>query len=154
MTTEREVTWGSYASIKREAAAREAEAGEGPKPMTRQRSKWEPHEAASARAILASAGALDVTIWQRNVHDGRLVAVVAGDEPTGWHMSISHNKRVKGGALEPGRYPTWDEIADARYELLPTELDFVMHLPPPDEYVAVHDTTFHLHQHPPKKDLP
>jgi hypothetical protein len=24
----------------------------------------------------------------------------------------------------------------------------VMHLPPEAEYVAVHDTTFHLHEHP------
>ena len=45
-----------------------------------------------------------------------------------------------------GRYPTWDEIADARDELLPGDVEFVMYLPRSGEYVAVHDSTFHLHE--------
>jgi len=48
----------------------------------------------------------------------------------------------------PSRYPTWDEIADARDQLLPVDVGFVMHLPARGEYVAVHPTTFHLHEHP------
>lgn len=54
----------------------------------------------------------------------------------GWHMSISRSDR----------YPSWDEIAHARYELLPDDILMVMHLPPPDEYVALHKFTFHLHE--------
>jgi hypothetical protein len=60
-----------------------------------------------------------------------------------WHLSVSHTIR---GTRAP-RYPTWDELADARYTLLPDDIDVVMHLPPPSEYVAVHDTTFHLHEY-------
>jgi hypothetical protein len=54
----------------------------------------------------------------------------------GWHMSISH----------PRRYPTWDEIAKARYKLIPDETQIVMHLPPRDEYVAIHNYCFQLHE--------
>lgn len=54
----------------------------------------------------------------------------------GWHLSISHKFR----------YPTWDEIAKARYALLPQEHDYVMHLPPPSDYVAIHANCFHLHE--------
>ena len=60
--------------------------------------------------------------------------------PTGalelWHLSISH----------PDRYPTWDEVADARYELCPDDVTMAMLLPPSGEYLNVHKTTFHLWQ--------
>lgn len=81
---------------------------------------------------------------RRCVHDGYLVAIVADEPGIGWHLSISH-RRPNGDLV---RYPTWDEIAHARDTFLPAELGFVMHLPPAGEYVALHDTTFHLHQHP------
>lgn len=55
---------------------------------------------------------------------------------SGWILSISH----------PSRYPTWDEIAKARYSLLPHDLIFVMPLPSPDDYVNVHANTFQLHE--------
>jgi len=64
-----------------------------------------------------------------------LVGTVPNDG--GIHLSISH----------PRRYPTWDEIRKARYELLPGDLNFVMHLPPQGEDVDVHDNCFHLHEH-------
>jgi hypothetical protein len=54
----------------------------------------------------------------------------------GWHLSISH----------PNRYPTWDEVAKARYELVPDEVHMVMHLPKMDEYVNIHESCFHLHE--------
>ncbi|KKK50042.1 hypothetical protein LCGC14_3129000, partial [marine sediment metagenome] len=54
----------------------------------------------------------------------------------GWHLSISSTKR----------YPTWDEIAHARYELLPDEILMMMELPPKGEYINIHENTFHLHQ--------
>lgn len=52
----------------------------------------------------------------------------------GWHMSIAH----------PKRYPTWDEIAKARYDLLPDDRVFVMVLPAVRDYVNVHENCFHL----------
>lgn len=103
-------------------------------PTTRHRSKWRP--------IAAPAAGLDA--FERNVSDGRLVALVAL-EPAGWHLSVSF--RDHRGALS--RYPTWDELADARDALLADDVGFVMHLPAADQYVALHDTTFHLHQFPP-----
>lgn len=117
--------------------------GAGHKPTRKQRSKWVESSPGPVASLIGSD--YGVRVWQRNVHDGHLTAVVA-EEPLGWHLSISH--RTNTVPPKPGRYPTWDEIAHARYELLPHALDFVMHLPPPDEYVAVHDTTFHLHEHP------
>ncbi|TXH56105.1 MAG: hypothetical protein E6Q97_07170 [Desulfurellales bacterium] len=55
-------------------------------------------------------------------------------ENVGWHLSISH----------PTRYPTWDEIAAARYECLPTDRDFVMVLPKPEDYISIHENCFQL----------
>lgn len=108
------------------------------RPITRARSKWTPE-----RSPLVDADA-----WSRNVSDGILFAMVAA-EPAGLHLSISFRDH-RG---RPSRYPTWDEIAGARYHLLPDDHDFVMHLPPTSEYVAIHDTTFHLHQHPPTDNV-
>lgn len=53
-----------------------------------------------------------------------------------WHLSIAH----------PARYPTWDEIKAARYELTPANVTMAMILPPPDEYVNQHPNCFHLHE--------
>ena len=57
-------------------------------------------------------------------------------EGMGWHMSISR----------PDRYPSWDEIAKARYELMPKDITVVMFLPPPEEYINIHNCCFHLHE--------
>lgn len=103
-------------------------------PLTRQRSSW-----TAIGADPLGLGSMSI----RNVSDGVLRALVA-DEATGWHMSISFVDHR--GA--PSRYPRWDEIADARDCLLPCDVGFVMHLPAVDEYVALHDSTFHLHEHP------
>lgn len=113
-------------------------------PATKQRSPWTPIDDNILGQFVEMAG-VSCAGYQRRVHDGLLAALVA-EEPLGWHMSISH--RRTGKKPGPGRYPTWDEIAHARYELLPADIDFVMHLPPEDEYVALHDTTFHLHEFP------
>ena len=131
--------------------------------MSRQRSTWKLvdryDQSQLAVEAIRQAGAAGVEMFWRNVHDGQLRAIVAL-EPAGWHLSVSHARWERKGRPVPGRYPTWDELADARYALMPTDIDVVMHLPPPDEYVSVHDTTFHLHEHPPldqveaiKKDL-
>jgi hypothetical protein len=52
------------------------------------------------------------------------------------HMSISH----------PSRYPTWNEIAHARYKLIPADRDAVMVLPPEDEYINHHENCFQVHE--------
>lgn len=54
----------------------------------------------------------------------------------GWHMSIAH----------PQRYPTWDEVAKARYELIPDEATMAMLLPPKAEYINLHSFCFQLQQ--------
>lgn len=54
------------------------------------------------------------------------------------HMSIAH----------PHRYPTWDEIRDIRYQLLPDEKTFGILLPPRAQYVNIHPDCFHLHEIP------
>ncbi len=51
-----------------------------------------------------------------------------------WHLSIAHRHR----------YPTWDEIADARYELVPHDVTMALLLPPPDQYVNANEHCFHL----------
>lgn len=101
-------------------------------PITKQRSSW--------RVVPGLYGLGQVL--RRNVSDGQLTAIVA-EEPLGWHLSISFDR--PGGSL---RYPTWDEIMHARSQLLPADVAFVMHLPVESEFVAVHDTCFHLHEHP------
>lgn len=53
-----------------------------------------------------------------------------------WHMSISH----------PTRYPTWDEIKEARYKFIPNKVTMAMLLPPMEEYVNLHPNCFHLHE--------
>lgn len=109
-------------------------------PLTRQRSRWVRQPLPPDLAWLASYGG---AWWVRRVSDGTLRAIVA-EEPAGWHLSVSFIDH-RG---ELSRYPSWDEIAHARHELLPAEVDFVMWLPKAGEYVNVHPTTFHLHEHP------
>ena len=62
------------------------------------------------------------------------IRIIVGIEAGLWHLSISH----------PKRYPTWDEIKKARYELLPHDITVAMLLPPPNEYVNIHENCFHL----------
>lgn len=83
--------------------------------------------------------------FQKEVRDGHL-SVFAGIEDDRFHMSISH--RTSDGRRAPGRYPTWDEIHDARYRFCPLHKTMAMLLPPQEEYVNVHSTTFHLWEVP------
>lgn len=94
------------------------------------------------------AGYPGTRAWQRDVEDGHLSVFVGreltdvenGDRLVLWHLSISH----RTDDLKPGRYPTWDEIHEARYRFIPDEIRVAMLLPPKDEYVNVHATCFHL----------
>jgi hypothetical protein len=86
-------------------------------------------------------------VFQRDCHDGHL-SVIVGQEPhhgtMRWHLSISH--RTNQLRPKPGRYPHWDEIADARYRFVPDDVTMAMILPPSTEYVNLHNTVFHLHE--------
>lgn len=104
--------------------------------LSKQRSDWEHVGAVDIMGVQTEA-------WRRNVSDGML-RVLVGEEPHGWHMSISFANH-RG---DHTRYPRWDEIAQARSRFLSPELGFVMHFPPAEHYVSLHDTTFHLYQHP------
>lgn len=111
-------------------------------PVTKVRSEWSELDVSRLRNL----GGIepDAKGYQRNVSDGHLT-VLAGTIPgAGFHMSISH--RTNHNPPRPGRYPRWDEIADARYRFCPADVTMAMLLPPEEEYVALHDTTFHLHQ--------
>jgi hypothetical protein len=82
--------------------------------------------------------------FQREVDDGHLTVFLSVDDGL-VHLSISHRVDVLGSRrTEPGRYPTWDEIVDARYLFCPEDKVMAMLLPPKSEYVNVHPTTFHL----------
>jgi hypothetical protein len=61
-------------------------------------------------------------------------SVIVTRELGKWHLSIAH----------PRRYPTWDEVAQARYNALPAKLWVAMILPPPAHYVNVHEFCFQL----------
>jgi hypothetical protein len=111
-------------------------------PLSKQRSPWQRGVLPDVVERAFAMAHLEPTYYERHVHDG-ILSVIICEEPAGWHLSISHI--FNHGRY--GRYPSWDEIAHARYTLLPVDIDFVMHLPPPDEFVAVHDTTFHLWQY-------
>lgn len=96
--------------------------------------------------------------FQKDVGDGHLTVLV-GQESLGrkgamrWHLSMSHrsNQLVgTGGTPLPGRFPTWDEIKEARYRFCPDETYMAMILPPKSEYVNVHPTTMHLHEMEPE----
>lgn len=119
---------------------------EGHKPMSRQRSPWE--------RVQDDHPELAVFHWRtyrRRVSDGFLVAMTAVEPGVGWHLSVSF--RRPNGDLS--RYPRWDEIVDARDQLTPPTVAFAMMLPLAEEFVSLHATTFHLHQHPePTDDQP
>ena len=84
---------------------------------------WAPH----GRIVLPSGHSA------QQFRRGKVNVLVAREEGR-WHLSIStHN-----------RYPTWDEIADARYDLLPDAIEVAMLLPPKAHYVNLHPYVFHL----------
>lgn len=60
--------------------------------------------------------------------------LVSHTEGAGWHISVAH----------PWRAPSWNEIASARYQLVPDGAYMAMYLPPAAEYVNLHEHCFHL----------
>ena len=73
-------------------------------------------------------------------HGGCQILVSPPYGKEGWHLSISHKKR----------YPSWDEIRDAWYELIPNaeEKDAIMYLPKKCDYVNLCYTCFHVYEKP------
>jgi hypothetical protein len=85
--------------------------------------------------------------WQRETPGGHLTVFVGREADLSfsrplWHLSISH--RTNEHPPQPGRYPDWDEIVEARYRFIPDGVNVAMLLPPRAEWVNVHPTTFHL----------
>lgn len=81
----------------------------------------------------------DIVMGSQRYTYGECNVMLSGEaerKQIGWHMSVSC----------PDRYPTWDELAELRDALLPAHIAFVMHFPPPEEYVNVHNFCLHLHQ--------
>jgi hypothetical protein len=103
-------------------------------PLTQVRSEWSELEPVTIYGVVEQ-------VWRRRTGDG-LLTVFVGLEPQGWHLSISFADH-RG---QNSRYPRWDEIAEARYRFTPAEVTMALVLPPPEEFVDVHATTFHLHQ--------
>lgn len=60
--------------------------------------------------------------------------VMVTRERDDWHLSIAH----------PRRYPTWDEVAEARYELIPGDVTMAMLLPPKSDYINIHPNCFQV----------
>lgn len=64
--------------------------------------------------------------------------IIVSEQAAGWHLSISR----------PDRLPTWEEVRDARYALVPDEATMALLLPPRAEYVNVHDFCLQLYEIP------
>ena len=67
--------------------------------------------------------------------------VIVGIDAGSWHLSISCKDR----------YPTFDEIRDARYKFLPENITVAMLYPPKSEYINIHENCFHLWEMKDKK---
>jgi hypothetical protein len=64
--------------------------------------------------------------------------VLVSRQRAGWHLSISR----------PDKLPTWEEVRDARYALVPDEATMALLLPPQSEYVNVHAFCLQLYEIP------
>jgi hypothetical protein len=83
--------------------------------------------------LLDHAGAKEVKLFTRRVHDGELHSIVSCEQPDyKWHLTVNHISRRKRGE----RYPTWEEVTHARYDLLPNKLVMALYLPPIEEQPA------------------
>lgn len=67
----------------------------------------------------------------------RVIIALEGNPPL-LHLSVSH----------PRRHPTWEEMRDIRYALLPDDKTFGILLPPKEQYVNLHEHCFHMHEVP------
>jgi hypothetical protein len=99
--------------------------------------------------LAAATQAPNLRNWQKDVGDGHLTVLVGAElqsDGPRWHMSISH--RTNEHPPKAGRYPTWDEIKEARYRFMPGDIYVAQILPPEDEFINVMGTCFHLWEIP------
>lgn len=92
-----------------------------------------PHDRLGLQILLAShPGEIVAFVW-------RGLSITAGlgesGQPTELHIAVSR----------PDRDPTWDELKAVRYAFWPLSAEIVQFLPPPEEYVNVHQHCFHMH---------
>ena len=109
------------------------------------RSGWVRQSGSLAETVMGA------WLYRKEAEDG-VLTVLTNVEDGLFHLSISHRVTDEDGFVRPGRYPTWDEIREAREEFCPANAVFVMYLPPKEEYVNLHPTTFHLWELPEEKD--
>jgi len=64
-----------------------------------------------------------------------------------WHLSIAHQGH-------PKRYPTWDELAEVRYSVVPNDVTMAMLLPPLEQYVNIHEHCFQMIEVPDQRRSP
>ena len=64
--------------------------------------------------------------------------ILVSQQRVGWHLSIS----------KPHKLPTWEEVRDARYALIPDEATMALLLPPQSEYVNVHEFCLQMYEIP------
>lgn len=107
--------------------------GDGPKPQTKVPPiKEEPLPV--GMIVLIQQGRLEPGTRLYSMGQCSILVSPPIDPAWGWHLSIAH----------PTRYPAWDEVAKARYELLPTDVNFDMPLPRTEDYVSIHANCFHV----------
>jgi hypothetical protein len=115
--------------------------------------EWVPASAGGELQELLERHIGLLKISARKVRGGRLRAIVSCEPPENlWHMSLSFQPKRDG---HKPRFPDYDEIVDARYQLLPGNLNVVLFLPP---LMAMHadeiNNTVHLWEHRAAKDVP
>lgn len=97
----------------------------------------EPQEVELSIAMKRAMLAGQIQMGTRAYEMGACHILVSPPQATyGWHLSISTTTR----------YPTWDEVAQARYSLLDNALTMALILPPREEYINIHEFVFQLHE--------
>ena len=106
---------------------------------------WTPSPTDSELIDSVARAGVTVRILRRPVQDGELVALVQCEPPHHiWHLSLAHwPKRSR----KHRRWPTWDELIEARNELVPANADMVLHVPT-IEAMTTNDPTIHLYECP------
>lgn len=86
-----------------------------------------------SEAIIDQAIVANVNSYLRLYRLGP-ASVIVTKEYGQWHMSIACTDRL----------PAWEEVAEARYRLIPDGIVMAMPLPPKADYVNVHEFCLHL----------
>lgn len=93
-----------------------------------------------------------IVVMNRPRSAGHLRVYHVGAAPMGGELykvgdaSVIQSRSTHFSISSCERDPTWDEIAAARYALLPKLKDCVMVMPPASDYVNVHNHCFHVYR--------